>query len=861
MSSSPPAYPAARREDVTDTYFGGKHTVADPYRWLEDPDSAETQAWVGEQQKVTAAAFSPFAASRSRIRSKLEALYNYGRSSCPMVRGSRAFVYRNTGLQNQDVLFRLQTDAVHTAPSPSPPSPEVADVFAGGEAFMDLNAQFPDGTTALSSTAFSEDGAFFAYGLSRGGSDWVTIYVRDTATGKDLADTVSYVKFSGIKWTHDNKGFFYSRYPAPPEVADTESGKAGTETSANTHAFVAYHALGTPQSEDLLVYANPAQPNWRYGVDLSDDGEYLTLSTVKGTDPVSRLYYAHLPTVWDAWRASAAKAAAVPPGGVPPVQAASQAAAAADASGSSYFYLPFVRVLDNFEAEYDVVANDGERFYLRTNLDAPRYRLVAMDFPRAADPGEPVSAGVPAPAAGATIDIDKPSLPTPPVFEVVPQHAADVLDWIAAVAGNTLLLCYMRSVVNVLQIRRLPAQPPALSGPGAALLLDVTEPVPLPAPGTIASVAGRRDQDTVFLKFVSFLHPGSILRLTFNVAPEDERAAGHGGMKRIALPGPVGAAAAAVPIPMPTPPGGGVGAAALASIGPFWDTTLPGFDASLFEAKQVFVPSEDGSVQIPMFVVHKKGLLSKGPAPLLLYGYGGFNISLPPNFSSLRLTWLRDCDGVFALANIRGGGELGEEWHKGGMRLQKRNCFSDFAQCARWLAREGYTAPRKTAIIGGSNGGLLTLACSLLYPTLFGAAISQVPVADMLRFHKFTIGSAWRGEYGFAEDNEEDFVNMRGYSPLHNVVAPASAEEQLPSILITTADHDDRVVPLHSFKMAATLQHMGGGAGAGTQTRPLLIRIESKAGHGAGKPTSKVLDEYADIYAFAAHETGAVVAE
>lgn len=722
--------------------------------------------------------------------------------------------------------------------------------------------QFPDGTTALSSSSFSEDGTRFAYGLSRGGSDWVTVYIRDVASGADLTltdgslEAVPFVKFSGLKWTHDGKGFFYCRYPAPPEVASagTESGKAGTETAANRYAFVCYHKVGTNAAEDLLVYACPAQPNWRYGIDITDDGQYLLLTTVKGTDPVNRLYYCHLPTHWDAWVASSAGPASIPPGGVPLPQAP---AGASPAPGGTYRYLPFVRAIDNFEAEYEVIANDGARFYLRTNLEAPRYRIIAIDFPADAQPGEPVCPGQGAPDAGATIDIDKPAGATPQVFDVVPQHEADVLDWSACVAGSALVLCYMRQVVNALQVRLLPrpSSLPALnptaassSSPSPALIHQYTE-IPLPAPGTVGSFAGRRDQDTVFLKFTSFLHPGSILRVTFNDAVT--AGSGAGVVKAVTLPGPVNAASSVKPVAAPA----STSSLPIATVTPFWDTHLAGFDASSFEARQVFVPSKDASVAIPMFIVHKKGLLDTGPAPCLQYAYGGFNISLPPSFSPLRLAWLSECGGVFALANIRGGGELGEEWHKGGMRLSKQNCFDDMAACTQWLIDHKYTQPRKVAILGGSNGGLLTLAVALQRPDLYGAAVSQVPVADMMRFHKFTIGAAWRGEYGFAEDHEDDCLCMLKYSPLHNVKPPRDEANQLPSILITTADHDDRVVPLHSFKMAAELQAVAGASP--NQHRPLLIRIESKAGHGAGKPTSKILDEYADVYAFVASETGA----
>jgi len=914
------AYPPTRADPaVADSLHGGRHVVRDPFRALEDVEGAETKAFVAAQQACAAAYLGTpaLAARRAELRARLEGYYNYGRSSAPYVRGAHAFVHRNTGLQNQDVIFRLPlagaagnagNAAGGDAAAGSSDDPDA--VFAGGEPLLDLNARFPDGTTSLSTHSFSEDGKLWAYALSRGGSDWVTIYVKDVATGVDLPDEVPHVKFSGITWLHDGSGFIYSRYPEAPEVAGeaADSGRAGTETSANAHSFVCFHRLGSPASEDVLVYANPAQPNWRAGVGITDDGRFLYLSTSKGTDPVSRFYYAPM-SAWTAWLAAKARPVAVAPGGVPPVQAAAGAGAAAD--GSTYEYMPFIRWADNFEAEWDYLTNDGERFYFRTNLGAPRYRVVCADLPAAAPLDEAVCAGRAPPApGGAAHDINLPERATPPVFEVVPQHAADVLDWATVVAGNVLALCYMRAVVNVLQCRTLPpaaALPALTSAAAGAALLEASSEIPLPAPGTVASFSGRRDQDTVMLKFVSFLHPGSTLRLRF--AGAAGRAAWAGGPAVRALefrePPPASSAAlapagpAATPVPHPE----GAAAGAFASLAPYWETRVAGFKAADFEARQVFVPCPagkraDGSaapageqVMVPMFLVHRRGLVGAGRPPAaktLVYAYGGFNISLPPNFSPLRLAWLNDCDGLYCLANIRGGGELGEEWHKAGSGLAKTNCFDDLAACGDYLVREGLASRRRLAVIGGSNGGLLALACALRRPDLFGASVAQVPVAvsgvgedstvtllrhhtcnnnstpllpprlpslptqDMIRFHKFTIGSAWRGEYGFSEESEADCANMLSYSPLHNVRAPASAAEQLPSMLITTADHDDRVVPLHSLKMAAMLQAVAGASEH--QQRPLLVRIDSKAGHGAGKSTTKVLDEYADVYAFIAHE-------
>lgn len=262
------------------------------------------------------------------------------------------------------------------------------------------------------------------------------------------------------------------------------------------------------------------------------------------------------------------------------------------------------------------------------------------------------------------------------------------------------------------------------------------------------------------------------------------------------------------------------------------------FDASPYTTTQVFVRSHDGT-RVPVFLTHRRDLRRDGNTPVLLYGYGGFNISLTPWFSPSELFWL-DQGGIYAVANLRGGGEYGEDWHRAGMRQNKQNVFNDLIAIAEWLIAQGYTRPERLAIQGGSNGGLLVAATMLQRPDLFGAVICQVPVLDMLRYHRFTVGRYWIPEYGNAEESPKDFKTLYAYSPLHRIRSP----QVHPPLLITTADHDDRVVPAHAYKFTAALQ------AASVGQHPVLLRVDTKAGHGAGKPLWKILEEQADIYTF-----------
>ena len=680
-------YPAARKSDVVDDYHGTK--VADPYRWLEDVDSPETRAWVEAENRVTFAYLEQIP-ERERIRKRLTALWDYPKYGAPFKKGGRYFFFKNTGLQNQSVLYTQRS------------------LTAEPEILLDPNTLSADGTVALSILAFSEDGRSMVYGTSGSGSDWQEFRVRDVTTKQDQSDHLKWIKFSSAAWTHDGAGFFYSRYPEPAAGADPL-------LDVNRNQKVYYHKLGTDQSTDRLIYERPDHPDWGFSVEVSADGRYAVYSVWLGTDRRNRIYYQDL--------------------GDP---------------NTPKLDAPVVRLLDQFDASYGFVGNNGPVFFFQTDNAAPRSRIVAVD----------------------TRKPDSRSW-----RELVPQ-AADPIEG-SQIVHNTFVIRYLHDAASLLRLYALDGKPAG--------------DVKLPTLGSIASVTGEPKDDEMFYAFTSFLYPTTIFRHDFNTGQSS-----------------------------------------------VFKAPEIAFDASSYETVQVFYRSKDGT-RAPMFLTYNKGLKRDGQNATYLYAYGGFNVNMTPGFSIGVLAWL-EMGGVYAQAVLRGGSEYGEEWHQAGMLERKQNVFDDFIAAAEYLIAEGYTSPPKLAIGGGSNGGLLIGAVLNQRPELFGAALPAVGVMDMLRFHKFTIGWAWVTEYGSA-DSVAQFPFLYRYSPIHNM-KPGT---KYPPTLVTTADHDDRVVPGHSFKYAATLQATQAGPA------PVLIRIETKAGHGAGKPTAKIIEEQTDRWAFLVH--------
>jgi prolyl oligopeptidase len=686
------AYPPARKGDVADDFHGTK--VADPYRWLEDLDAPDTKQWIEAENKLTFS-YLETGPEREAIRKRLTELWNYPRTSVPTIEAGMLFYRRNTGLQKQAPLFMR------------------GSLTGEPKLVLDPNELSPDGSIAFAQSQPSPDGKLLAYGLAQGGADWQTIHVRDVATGKDLADRIEWFRFSSIDWTKDNKGFFYSRFPEPPK---------GKELSAEllNHKLY-YHRIGTPQSEDRVVFERTELPKWFVFGNITDDGRYLLVYLKNGSDPRNRLFYADLGDPQN-----------------PKLDA------------------PVVAIIDEDIAEFTVVGTRGPAFLVRSDLDAPKRKVIAID-PR-------LRTG----RAG---------------WKTVVPEKEHPLEAVAAVGGK-LFAEYLVDVKSRIDVFSLEGAPEGQ--------------IALPSVGTVSGLSGKEDGDALFYGFTSPLYPSTVFR--YDVKAKTQA-------------------------PFEPPP--------------------PVFDASRYETTQVFYASKDGT-KVPMFVTAKKGLARDGSSPCWLTAYGGFAISIQPSYAAWVPAWL-EMGGIFAVPNLRGGGEYGEEWHRAGMKEKKQNVFDDFIGAAEYLVKEKYTAPSRLVIQGGSNGGLLVGAVMTERPDLFAVALPAVGVMDMLRFDKFTGGAAWASEYGSASDPAA-FKYIRAYSPLQNI-KPGTC---YPATLATTADHDDRVVPSHSYKFTAALQ------AAQSCPKPVLIRVETQGSHGY-RSTDKQIVERADMMAFVAKQLGLAV--
>ncbi len=677
--AAPIAYPETPRGFEVEARHG--LSVPDPYRWLEADvrTDANVAKWVEAQNTVTNAYLAGLP-RREEIRQRLTALYNYERFGLPRVRNGVQFFTRNSGLQNQSVLY-VQ------APGAEP------------RVLIDPNPWAKDGATALAEWQPSDDGKLLVYAVQDGGTDWRTLKLRDVATGRDLPDVIEWVKSSAIAWKKDGSGFYYSRFPE-------QAGPKYLGVSLNQKLY--FHKLGTPQSADQLIYETPAFPKRGHFGQVTDDGRWLVIITSEGTDD---RYEVHIADIAKGEKPRA--------------------------------------LVTGLDFDWSLAGSKGDTLYFRTNKDAPKGRLVAMNA-----------------LTGA-------------ITPVVGEGAATLTS--ASVVGDKLIAETLEDAKSVVRVHTLDGKPVGT--------------VPLPGIGTAGGFESSEDGVTYFA-FSSFATPGSIWKY-------DARTNKAEVVRQAKV----------------------------------------AFNPADYTVSQVFYPSKDGT-RVPMFVAHRKDLDMTKPHPTLLYAYGGFNISSTPGFSVSRLVWM-EMGGVFALANIRGGGEYGAAWHDGGRLLKKQNVFDDFIAAGEALVAKGITTKGQLAIQGGSNGGLLVGAVTNQRPDLFAAALPAVGVMDMLRFANWTAGRYWIDDYGDVTKPEIFRYNL-AYSPYHNI----SGGKDYPAVLVTTADTDDRVVPGHSFKYAAALQAAKAG------DKPHLIRIETRAGHGSGKPTDKIIAEAADLWAFAGYWTG-----
>ena len=703
-------YPVAKKGPQVDDYHGTQ--VADPYRWLETLDAADTRAWIDAENKLSSAYLAQIP-GRDRLKQRLTELWNFERYSPPQLRGGKYFYTRNDGLQNQVVLY------VADSPDALP------------RLLLDPNTLSADGTVALKSYSISEDGKFLAYGLSSGGSDWEEWHVLDVDTGKATGDVLKWVKFSTASWRRDGTGFFYSRYDEP---------KNDALKAANKFQKLYFHRLGEDQEEDELFHEDKDQPDWRFNGEVSDDGHWLVISVNRSTEPKNLVLYRDLAKRHEE-RQPKAPRITTPQGPGPKV-----GGKRAQKQPKKHVLTPIETLIGDWNASYEFLGNSRNVLYFLTDLDAPRYRIVAIDL----------------------------NNPDKAHWKEIVAQTQDTLQS-ARVVNHKIVATYMKDAHSEVHL---------FDEKGAAL-----GQIALPGIGTASGFSGRTDEAETFYTFSSYTTPPSVYRYDLTLF--------HGGVLR---------------------------------------APKVAFDPAQYETQQVFYTSHDGT-RVPMFITARKGIAHNGANPTILYGYGGFNIPVQPAFSPAVAAWL-DLGGVYAVANLRGGGEYGRDWHEAGIKTHKQNVFDDFIGAAEYLIKEKVTSAQKLAIRGASNGGLLVAAVELQRPDLFAAAIPQVGVLDMLRFRDFTIGKAWESDYGSVDDADE-FKAQYAYSPLHNVKSGVD----YPATLILTGDHDDRVFPAHSFKFAAALQ-------AADPHKPALIRIETRAGHGQGKPTSMQIDEITDVYLF-----------
>jgi prolyl oligopeptidase len=674
-------YPPARRLDLVEVLHGLE--VADPYRWLEDPSSEETERW-SEAQDALVRQYLDGLPGRDALHLRLLELLSAGLATIPALRGERAFFMRRGAGQEHAVLVVREGETERVLIDPSTLS--------------------EDDTTTLDGWVPSTEGDRLAYWLSEGGDEEASLRVMDVATGEVVEGPIGRTRYCPLAWLPGGREYYYGRRLPADAVPEGED---------RFHRRVWRHRLGTDPAGDELVFGEGRDKTEYHSLDVSLDGRWLVVGASAGTAPRNDLYLA-------------------------------------DLAGD--------RVLRPVQQGLDAETGGGVepdgRLWLRTNLDAPRFRIVVAD----------------------------PARPTPDAWrDVVPESDAVLEDF--ALTDGAVVVASTRHAVGRVAVHDRAS--------GAELA-----EVELPGLGTVHGVSSRPEGgDDVWIGWTDFTTPPRAYRY-------------------------------AVP----------TGALEL------WMDAPGEVETKGVVATQEVYRSKDGT-EVRMFLLHREGLERDGGRPTILYGYGGFDIALTPEYSAAINAWVEH-GGVYAIANLRGGSEEGEAWHRAGMREHKQNVFDDFAAAAEHLAGTGWTAPERLGISGGSNGGLLVGAALTQRPELFAAVLCSAPLLDMVRYERFGLGQTWNDEYGRAADPTE-LRWLLGYSPYHHVVAGT----RYPAVLFTVFESDTRVDPLHARKLCAALQW------ATAAERPVLLRRERKVGHGA-RSVSRTADLTADTLGFMAAQLG-----
>ena len=670
--------PKAEVRPLAEDLHGTK--IVDPYRWLEDGKSADTQKWVGEEMAYTRTVLDPLP-GRDAIHKRLAELLSVGSIGVPRMAGKYYFYTRREGMQNQPVLYVRE------------------GIDGKDRALVDVNQLSADGTIALDWFYPSEHGKYVAYGTSPSGTEMSTLHIVETKTGNSLPDTIERTRGVSMAWSHDNSGFYYTRYPKKGDVAE------GQEVY-NRHVF--YHLLGTDPTTDPPIFGEGRDPEDWPEVSLDNDGRMLLITESQG------------------WTKTELFLMDLKKGTLP------------------------TRITTGKNFIYSGTVYNG-RIYIVTNEDAPRFRVFMAE------------------AGNYERDDWK---------EIIPQTGGVLKD--AELWGGKIFAQYEENATSQLKVFDL----------GGSLLSNLK----LPAIGSIFAAQGKWDRDEIFYGFESFTIPRSIYR--YDLETRDTK---------------------------------------------LWaKVDAPAIDPTAYEVQQEWYQSKDGT-RVPMFLVHKKGLKKDGDNPTLLTGYGGFNVSLTPEFDSDIYLWLEH-GGIYAVANLRGGAEFGEDWHRAGMLDKKQNVFDDMIRAAEYLISEKYTSANRLAIKGGSNGGLLMGAMITQRPDLFRAVVCQVPLLDMLRYEQIAAGSSWVAEYGSVSVPAERAF-LASISPYNNLRAGV----KYPEALIWSTTKDDRVGPQHARKFAAKLASMD---------VPYLYFEVIEGGHGAGATPDERAKMHAREYTYFSSKLG-----